>query len=181
MKEFTISDTHFGHTNIIKYCKRPFINVEVMNQYLIDAWNSVVGKQDTVYHAGDFGFGPKEFIADIVSQLNGNIILVEGNHDKFSRTKIMECGFAGFHKGSLTIGDLIITHRPLESVSFGTKNIHGHTHNTYIEEIDTDYHINVSADVLGFKPYPLERIIAGDYVRLTPETGLPRQNPQGRH
>lgn len=180
-REWCISDTHFFHANIIKYCKRPFANVAEMNKYIINSWNSVVNTDDTVYHAGDFAFGPKEYVESLVSQLNGSIILIQGNHDKFSRTKILECGFADFHKGPFKLGELIITHAPLQDVSSDYINVHGHTHNTYIEEIDTDWHVNVSADVLGFKPILISDILAGNYPRLTPETGLPRQNPDGRH
>ena len=51
------SDTHFFHNNIIDYCKRPFVNAEEMNEYIIKQWNSVVKPQDEVYHLGDFAFG----------------------------------------------------------------------------------------------------------------------------
>lgn len=180
-KEWTISDTHFGHHNIINYCKRPFLNTSQMDSYLIKAWNSVVGEQDIVYHAGDFAFGSKEYVQNIVANLNGHIILIRGNHDKFSRTKFLECGFADFHKGPLTLDNLIITHAPLETVPSDLINVHGHTHNTYIEEIDKDWYVNVGADVIGFTPILISDIRIGNYTRLTEKTGLPRQNPKGRH
>ena len=79
---FFTSDTHFDHKNILKYCKRPFSSVEEMNQGLIDNWNSVVGKDDTVFHLGDVTFGGNTNLIKYVSQLNGHIILIKGNHDR---------------------------------------------------------------------------------------------------
>ena len=77
------SDHHFHHSNIIKYCNRPFETVEEMNQALIDNWNSVVGKDDDVYHLGDFCFGNIEKWNSVLEPgvLNGNIHLILGNHD----------------------------------------------------------------------------------------------------
>lgn len=75
------SDTHFGHVNIIEYCKRPFGGVDHMTTELTRRWNSVVKDSDTVYHLGDFALGPKWKWADYRKELNGQIIFVVGNHD----------------------------------------------------------------------------------------------------
>ena len=69
------SDTHFGHANIIKYCKRPFANVDEMNIALVAAWNAKVKPEDTVYHLGDVTFKR----LDMVPLLNGTKILIRGN------------------------------------------------------------------------------------------------------
>ena len=92
-KIFLISDSHFGHKNIIKYCNRPFDNVEDMNSTLIKNWNSVVDNEDYVYHLGDFGLGTKDELIAIGNKLNGHKILVMGNHDHMSKTAYKECGF----------------------------------------------------------------------------------------
>ena len=78
---FFTSDTHFGHSKIIDYCKRPFSSIEEHDKALIQNWNNVVGQDDTVFHLGDFAYGNSQFIANIIKQLNGNIILIKGNHD----------------------------------------------------------------------------------------------------
>lgn len=76
------SDLHFEHANIIKYCNRPFKDVDEMRKKIIENWNSVVGKDDTVFILGDIGFGPLGQIIENVKQLNGKKILIPGNHDR---------------------------------------------------------------------------------------------------
>lgn len=83
MTTFFIADTHFGHANIIRYCDRPFESKQEHDETLIANWNSLVQKQDTVYHLGDFGFGSPKWLMDkIASRLRGKICLIKGNHDK---------------------------------------------------------------------------------------------------
>ena len=78
---FFTSDTHFYHANIIKFCNRPFKDVEQMNDVMIANWNSVIGKDDTVFHLGDFCLGGAAEWTKILDRLNGKIYLIMGNHD----------------------------------------------------------------------------------------------------
>lgn len=75
------SDTHFYHTNIIGFCKRPFKNVQDMNEVLIANWNRVVAQDDIVFHLGDFCLGGSHEWISILDRLNGKIYLILGNHD----------------------------------------------------------------------------------------------------
>ena len=81
-KIFFTSDTHFGHDNIIKFCDRPFKNIEEMDYKLIENWNKKVPQDGLVFHLGDFAWGGYEFWKKIRDQLNGEIILIKGNHDQ---------------------------------------------------------------------------------------------------
>lgn len=81
-----ISDTHFGHNKILDFepCRLTQLKVDGFNdnehdEWLINKWNSVVGKDDTVLHLGDLAF---KGITNYLPRLNGNIILVLGNHDR---------------------------------------------------------------------------------------------------
>ncbi len=53
---FFTADTHWGHANIIKFCDRPFVSIEEMNEVLISKWNAKVTGNDTVYILGDMFF-----------------------------------------------------------------------------------------------------------------------------
>lgn len=75
------SDTHFGHANILKYEKRPFKNIDEMNEFFINRWNSLVKPDDIVFHLGDIMFGGTEVFEKVVPKLNGKKYLILGNHD----------------------------------------------------------------------------------------------------
>ena len=49
-----------------------------MNETLIANWNNKIPKDALVFHLGDFAFGGNW--DKILSRLNGNIVLIEGNH-----------------------------------------------------------------------------------------------------
>jgi len=86
---FAISDYHFYHRNIIKYCNRPFHDehgnpdIEKMNMTLFENWNKIIGKDDHVFFLGDFTLGfQKEEVAKILDEnLLGNKQYLIGNHD----------------------------------------------------------------------------------------------------
>lgn len=86
------SDTHFGHHNIIRYCQRPFSCVEEMNETIIKNWNDVVGKDDIIFHLGDFGVGGSAEWSRLLERLNGEIHLILGNHD----LRAISTGFSRF-------------------------------------------------------------------------------------
>lgn len=150
---YHIGDTHFFHENIIKYCNRPFINVEEMNSYIINQWNSTIDKNDLVYHHGDFALcNDKTIVSNLVQRLNGSIILILGNHDRHGKQWFYDCGFVEVYK-NLKIGNYILSHRPqsLDKLTNGLINIHGHVHrNNY--NLDKNKYINVSCEVINYKP-----------------------------
>lgn len=128
-----ISDTHFGHANILGFEPeaRPFKTVEEMNEAIIDNWNRVVSHRDTVYHMGDFCFGRQNIC--IAERLKGQKRLVLGNHDSYPVSdylryfdKIYGCKFWN---------NCILTHIPVHARQFGDRcvlNVHGHLHSKVV-------------------------------------------------
>lgn len=80
-KIYFTSDMHIGHANVIRYSNRPFKDVHEMDEALIANWNATVPKNGIVYSLGDFSFARIERVMEVLEQLNGNIIMVGGNHD----------------------------------------------------------------------------------------------------
>jgi calcineurin-like phosphoesterase family protein len=150
MTIFITSDSHFHHRNILGFEPRPFGTVEEMNKGLIEAWNSVVRKTDTVYHLGDFCFGNAKEWMDTLNQLRGNIILIGGNHDKDKVIRrIMREGYLSeYHPlGTVIKEDSMILNMSHYPMMIGARpmnfSIHGHLHS-----FDTEYmnHVNIGID-----------------------------------
>lgn len=160
---YFISDTHFYHSNIIKYCDRPFNNINEMNETIINNWNNIVNKQDTIYHLGDFCLSSDDEIKNIFNRLNGNIILIRGNHDRKPVKFYEEIGFKVLTHAPIILDEykLMLSHVPLpdSKIKKGYINLHGHIHN---KKISDDYsekkHINLSVDVTNYKPISLDEI-----------------------
>jgi calcineurin-like phosphoesterase family protein len=60
---YIISDTHFGHENILKFTGsdgeplREFLDIHHMNEHMVECWNKTIKDNDIVYHLGDVYFG----------------------------------------------------------------------------------------------------------------------------
>src|SRR5690606_5323135 len=85
-RKFYTADTHFGHALMLSPSlqrPRPFDSTREMDEFLIRAWNEVVGNEDIVYHLGDFAFGlhDEARVRSIFARLNGRKILILGNPD----------------------------------------------------------------------------------------------------
>lgn len=77
---FYTSDSHFDHEYVARM--RGFRTKEDHDRAIIANWNRVVRPEDTVTICGDAGMGRYERFADQLSELNGTIDLILGNHDK---------------------------------------------------------------------------------------------------
>ncbi len=155
---FLISDMHFGHANIIKYENRPFTNVDEMDTTLISNWNTAVGKGDKVFILGDVSFYNKEKTKSILEMLNGNKILILGNHDKDrSSAWWRETGLDEVYQYPIVYNDFyILSHEPVYlSENMPYVNIHGHTH--HLKYADKQF-FNVSVECIGYTPISFDKV-----------------------
>jgi calcineurin-like phosphoesterase family protein len=162
---FFTSDTHFGHANIIKYCNRPYADAAEMDEALIRNWNSVVGRDDTVFHLGDFavGGGPA---APYLSRLNGTIYFCLGNHDK---RLITHYGYFGFesilpHIREVTIEKqkIVLCHYAMKVWNGSHKGdwqLYGHSHGTLPDD-PTALSCDVGVDCWNYFPVSMEQLRA---------------------
>jgi calcineurin-like phosphoesterase family protein len=159
MNRWLISDTHFGHINIIKYENRPFSSVEEMDSTLIKNWNASVKKCDKIFVLGDFCFNlSKEKTTELLRKLKGYKILVIGNHDNRRSAKSwLEVGFNEVSIYPIIVDDFyIFSHKPLYMNSnIPYINVHGHIHS---KNMEGDQFFNVSVEQINYKPILFEEI-----------------------
>lgn len=161
MDVFVISDHHFYHENIIRYCNRPYKDLKEMHYNMIEKWNSVVGKNDTVLHLGDFSFGDKYRVDGIKKQLNGKIYMVKGNHDKHGVSWYNNVGITMIKKPFM-IDNILFSHaRKTDSDCNICIHGHSHSHLPLLENIDNTKYYNVSVENLNYTPIKIKDLLNG--------------------
>jgi calcineurin-like phosphoesterase family protein len=131
---FFCSDHHFGHQNIIKFTRdngdklRSFNTLEHMQEYIIQKHNSVVQPGDKVYFLGDVCMTRTAEGLKILSRLNGEKILIRGNHDECKLSQYAEY-FTDIRGVSNRYG-VVMSHVPIhpDSLERWGFNMHGHLH-----------------------------------------------------
>jgi len=130
---FLVSDTHFGHMGVCRFTRadgvtklRPWDTPEEMDEAMVQRWNDRVRPTDKVYHLGDVVINRKAL--KTLSRLNGDKVLIRGNHDIFPDAEYREYfrELRAYH----VMNGLILSHIPVHEASLGRFgcNIHGHLH-----------------------------------------------------
>lgn len=156
------SDTHFGQQRTLDLTRRPFESVEEMDQTIIDNWNKTVGKNDVVFHLGDFGDYNR------VRELNGKVVLLYGNYERNDHNKdlinVLTLLDMGFYQVStkdslkLTLPDrdvvYSLVHEPSHMQSY-TFNLYGHIHRAQMVRRNG---LNVGTDCHFYKPISVDTV-----------------------
>lgn len=179
--DWFVSDTHFGHANIIKYCNRPFRTAGEMDKVILDNINAVVRPDDTLWHGGDFSFGrgtsPQTIEFTRRQILCKNIRLIVGNHDRLitgsKELKSLFTEVLNYYLGEIGGRRFLITHRP-PAKAYNSNDwnwektlwdreqakdpnlvcLHGHTHNSSCLGPS-----NICVEITGYKPVSLPDVL----------------------
>lgn len=165
MNIFLISDTHFGHKGVTEFLNhdgtklRPWTDVQEMDEDMISNWNSVVRPNDKVYHLGDVVINRKAL--KTLHRLNGEKVLVKGNHDIFRIEEYLEYfkDVRGYH----VLDKFLLSHIPIhpDSLERFRGNIHGHLHSNNVRlkhgGIDERYKC-VCVEQINYTPIPFEEV-----------------------
>lgn len=149
------SDQHFTHTNIIRYCNRPFGDIKEMDRVLVANWNGVVSKSDLTFVLGDFAYRNRYGYSFL---LNGDKVFILGNHDgKNSCLPDLLCIIGGIK--------FYMRHKPLYEGEVNRMAIMadvilcGHVHQNWkVSKWQKRPMINVGVDVWDYKPVSLGQV-----------------------
>lgn len=170
------SDWHFGHAGVVKFTKpdgtkvRPWNTTEEMDEAMIERHNAVVKPNDIVYHLGDAVINRR--CLPTIGRLNGEKILIKGNHDVFRLNE-----YAEYFKDIRGVAELggkesfVLTHVPVhprELAPYGRwkGNIHGHLHTERVmkDKIITSYCSPKTIQVID----PLYLCVSMEQIDFTP-------------
>ena len=166
------ADLHFGHTNVIKHCARPFRDADAMDSALISNWNDRVRKSDTIYIVGDLFYRNRRSVLDYLAHLPGHKHLILGNHDCSwikktsgewmmyfeSVSNLLECRDQG--------RSVVLCHYPMmtwRDSGRGAYMVYGHIHNSINASFwplirGNPLMLNAGVDVNDFQPVTLDEM-----------------------
>ena len=185
-RKLYISDLHLFHKNVTKagrdFDKRPYMDLEEMHSDILLKWNQAVTNADHVFILGDFVW---KFTADnrdevmkMLKEMNGNLHLIIGNHDKIKDSNFKKRFEEIVHyKRADDVLDgenrtVIMSHyyMPLYEQHYrGAILLHGHSHNS--SESDMEREITELVKSKGFSPVEIYNIgCMYPYMDYTPRT-----------
>ena len=176
-KIWITSDWHFNHDREFIWGARGFHNVQEMNEAIVARHNEKVRPGDTVYVLGDcaLGGGDPQILAEnkkLIESLNGNIHIIQGNHDTDRRVTMYES--CQNIEGPVLYADMLhykgyhfyLSHFPTmtgnlekESLKQCTCNLFGHTHQTSNFYMDMPFMYHIGCDSHNCCPVLLDDII----------------------
>lgn len=160
MSYYFTADTHFGSNRTLKLSRRPFKNIVEMDKAFINNWNSIVDKDDIVYHLGDFGK------SETIKYLNGKVVLLYGNYERDDDQDILKNADKFWYIVKEDSIKLILDDLKLNLVHEPSKmeenffNLFGHVHQlSMVKKIENKMGLNVGIDCYWYRPIDIETIL----------------------
>lgn len=151
--------THFGHDNIIRYCKRPFTSSDEMDEKILANFNSVLRPGDVLYHLGDVSWSSFP-LERFFNRLNTNQVhLIWGNHDKPKQTVHPSFrSYSDIKNIHIEKRKIVLCHYSLQTWNGkgrGAYHLFGHSHGNLA---GVGRSMDVGVDTNNFFPYSYEEV-----------------------
>jgi calcineurin-like phosphoesterase family protein len=159
MADYVISDPHFKHMGLLKYERNEFSSIKEHDQHFIKEFNKKVSKQDTCYILGDIGIPDFDYLKEMISQLNGRLIMIKGNHDTRGVNFYYKLGFQKVYTHPIYYNKhILFSHEPAKEAFENPYiiNIHGHLHGS---ELTLSNFFNVSAKNIDYSPQNVRKYV----------------------
>lgn len=153
---FVTSDHHFGSWQLPPSFLKVF--TQEQEKELIEKWNVVVGKDDIVYYNGDFCDGNVMNICSYFKQLHGQIVLIRGNHDRFSDSLYKAIFKDVVDEVVLKDLDLTIHHVPTTPIHT-SREVFGHLHRDLDRPLNSSTSFCSCVQFSDGYPVSLEKIL----------------------
>lgn len=163
---WVITDTHFGHQEIHKYCQRP----KGFEDIILKNLRHYTKNNDVLIHLGDICFyKDEEWHKMICDSCSCKRWLIRGNHDRKTISWYLSHGWdvvADEMRIKIFGKKLIFSHYPITNVLDYDLNIHGHLHNTkhHVFNMTKKHHLVIMEH--DYKPISLRKIIE-DAIKKT--------------
>ena len=125
---FVTSDHHFGSWKLASHPWREPVFSQPEEEELIGKWNSVVRPTDQVLYVGDFCDSGEADLREYRQRLNGEIILIKGNHDNLSDDVYKAVFTAVYDELVIDALNLVLRHCPDIEGNNAFRQIYGHEH-----------------------------------------------------
>lgn len=151
---YYISDLHFYHESMLtRMDRRGFSSCEEMHTYIVRQWNQKVRDKDEVILLGDVSMERGKRTSEILSQLNGRLYLITGNHDTYLQDRLFDATRFEWIKPYAELNDnkkkIILSHYPIfcyngqyrrnKEGDPKTYMLYGHVHDTQDEVLVNEF------------------------------------------
>lgn len=164
-KIWLITDTHFGHAAIKKWCKRP----DNCDSLMLHNLSKMIGPGDVLIHLGDFCIGQDEIWHERFMAIEGKKWLIKGNHEHKSNSWYLAHGwdFVGEVVKDTYFGhNVLFSHIPQYWDGWYDVNVHGHFHTSDHRRLEPEMQLRkngyqklLAVEAVGYKPVTLESFI----------------------
>jgi calcineurin-like phosphoesterase family protein len=179
VKRYFTSDLHFFDAGVIRYCDRPYRNVEEMHRELSKNFMQTTQDAEEIYVLGDIctslsareadAGAAIERLKEAAALLGAGakpIHILRGNHDLLPPEAYLDAGFRDISarlETEVAGHKALLCHDPAAAQRPNTLCVCGHMHHLFREHYDAKRNIlavNIGVDVRGYKPVSEEEIAA---------------------